>query len=254
MKRSVNYDNKRTYKEEHMKPEWTRLPNESIESFRAFEVYRDMPARSIEKVAKRLGKHPTALARLSKKYDWPGRAALFDAYVGELKAEETAKSLVEMHKKHIQGAQMFQDIAFELVKELKERIERGTYPIFDDTFHDMKTVKLVDLTPKYFRMYNEAATLERTARELEERRSQPPSTTEEVTSSIENSESTESDTELIEEKIDETEEVQQDSLSQGEAGSADERPDSSEKAPTHTGILKRRSKRYRAVLVSTGSE
>jgi hypothetical protein len=163
---------------------------------------------------------------------------MFDAWVGELKAEETAKNLVEMHKKHIQGAQMFQEIAYELAKELKERIIKGTCPVFDETFNDMKTGKLVDLTPKYFRMYSEAATLERIARDLEERMSQPASRVEEAPSSTENLESPKSDAVLLEEKIDEAEEDQHDSPSQGET---EERPDSSEKAPPHGELLEEKT-------------
>jgi hypothetical protein len=226
-----------------MKP-WSRLPGETPKAYEAFECYRDMgPSRSIQKVGERLAKHPTALARISKKNDWVRRANLFDAYVGERKAEETATAIIEMHKRHALHAQVFQEIALEPVKELRERIQNGVYPVFDDTFYEMKTVKLADLTPRYFRMFKEAADMERAARGMEEKMSAPASTAGEVKCSENDPESSESDAELVEEKINEAVESQQGLPSQGGVDKGAEEPNPSEE------ILSRRKSFQKRLIV-----
>jgi len=111
-----------------MIPKWTRLPNETSKAFEAFELYRDMgPKRSIQKVGERLVKNPKVLARQSKKYQWVERANAFDAHVGERKAEETARELIEMNRRHAEWAQSFEELALVPLKELKARIDNGTF-------------------------------------------------------------------------------------------------------------------------------
>jgi hypothetical protein len=186
-----------------MKP-WTRQPNESAKAFHNFETFRDMGhERSIRKAAKKLAKDPKSLAKQSKANNWQERTLAWDAYVGELKAEETAKAIVEMCKRHIEGAQMFEDIAVKVAGEFKDRLETRAYPTFDETFYDMKTEKLVTLIPKYFRVFNDAAALERTERGLKEPMYRNESAVEEDGPSIENPGLTDFDEELIEERIDE---------------------------------------------------
>jgi hypothetical protein len=232
---------KRIYGGKNMKP-WTRLPDETPKAYEAFECYRDMgPSRSIQKVGERLAKHPKALARLSKKYDWVRRANLFDAYVGERKAEETATAIIEMHKRHALHAQVFQEIALEPVKELRERIQNGVYPVFDDTFYEMKTVKLADLTPRYFRMFKEAADMERIARDMEEKMSAPAPTAEEINCSESDPESSKADAELVVEKIDEVVESQQDLRSQADVDKGAEKPNPSEEVPSRRKSFQKRS-------------
>ena len=148
---------------------WTRLPNETSKAFEAFELYRDMgPKRSIQKVGERLAKNAKALARLSKRYHWVERANAFDAYVGERKAEDRARELVEMNRRHAEWAQAFEELALEPLKELKARVADGTSPFFDEGFRTMKTERLAEFALKSFRVFRLAASMERAARHGQE--------------------------------------------------------------------------------------
>jgi hypothetical protein len=150
---------------------FTRLPNESSKAYQAFEIYRDMGSgRSIEKVAERLHKNPTALRRLSAKYDWVSRANAHDVYVGQIKIQKMAEEIIEMDRRHALHALAFQETALCLFDRLQKRIGEGSVSMFDEDLDNMNITKAIQLTFKVFRMYNQAAGIERAVRGEKEKR------------------------------------------------------------------------------------
>jgi hypothetical protein len=145
---------------------WTRLPNESSRAYRAFELYRDMgPAeRSIEKVGERLGKNPTALARLSSKYGWVERANAYDVYIGQKKAEKIAEEIIEMDRRHARQAQELQEDALKFFDRMKHMTESNLS--IANLFPEYKVAptKAMQFMSQFFRMYKEAANIERAVR------------------------------------------------------------------------------------------
>lgn len=65
---------------------YERLPREGDAAFESYKCYRDLgPERSIRKVARKLGKSETLMARWSSKYGWVERARERDDYVEGIK-------------------------------------------------------------------------------------------------------------------------------------------------------------------------
>jgi hypothetical protein len=64
---------------EPMPEPWEKRPDEGMEAYQAFLIYRDAGRnRSIPEVAKSVGKHPSLLWRWAREHDWRDRAALWD--------------------------------------------------------------------------------------------------------------------------------------------------------------------------------
>jgi hypothetical protein len=159
----------------------TRLPGESPKAFAAFECYRDMGSgRSIEKVGERLVKNPVALARLSKRHEWVKRTAAFDSWVSDQKAQETAREIIEMKRRHAEQALFFQEVALLPSNEMKEKMNSATRSIFDEDFSRLSTRELWTWVVKSLPAYKLAATMERSARVDEQKRSQPTSRSDKV--------------------------------------------------------------------------
>jgi hypothetical protein len=145
---------------------WTRLPNESSRAYQAFELYKSMGpgTRSIEKVGKRLGKNPTALGRLSSKYGWVERANAYDVYIGQKKAEKMAEEIVEMDRRHARQAQALQEDALKLFDRMKHKTESNLSCLNMFPEYDVTTTKSMQFMSQFFRMYKEAAGIERAVR------------------------------------------------------------------------------------------
>lgn len=234
-----------------MNPIWTRLQNETSKAFQAFEIYRDMGHdRSIQKVGERLAKNPVALARLSKKYDWVKRANAFDAHVGELKARDMAKDIIEMKRRQALQAQSFQEIALLPLNEMMDRVAGKTSYYFDEDLTKLDTTALVEFILKCFKMYKEAAKIECSARETGGETTEPVSKTGDASILIANPELVNLINELIDKKIDEVvikkpidDEMSEkhDAQLQDAAIPTKERTDSSEGRSSRPTFLKRRT-------------
>ncbi len=60
---------------------WIKLPAESDEAHRAYQIYRDLgEERSCARVGQELGKSRTLMTRWCSKHEWVERAQLFDDY------------------------------------------------------------------------------------------------------------------------------------------------------------------------------
>ena len=152
----------------------TQFPGESAKAFGYFEAYRDMGSgRSIQKVGKQLAKNPKVLARLSKQHEWVRRAAAFDAWVSEQKAQGTAKEIIEMQRRHAQQAQSFQEIALLPLKELQKRMGSDTSYYFKNDFDNLDTIAVFEHLQRSFRIYQQACRIEFSAMEAEHKRAQP---------------------------------------------------------------------------------
>lgn len=134
-----------------MKVSWGRLPDETSYAYLSFTEYRDMgPMRSIEKVGKKLGKNPVALARHSAKYRWVERARDYDVYMSQRKAEALAETFAEMSKRHIWQIRGYQDTLFRFIEELDQFI----------TADQLDTESLFKVIMQFPKLYREATMIE----------------------------------------------------------------------------------------------
>ncbi len=84
---------------------WERQPDETTKPYEAFCVYRDMGIeRSIRKVAERLSKSETLMARWSTKNNWVERVTAWDDEQERIEREAAQKQQLEdikkMRKRH----------------------------------------------------------------------------------------------------------------------------------------------------------
>lgn len=146
-----------------MKVSWGRLTDETSHAYLSFTEYRDMgPMRSIEKVGKKLGKNPVALARHSAKYRWVERARDYDVYMSQRKAEALAETFAEMSKRHIWQIRGYQDTLFRFIEELDRLIT-------DDRLDTESLFKVIMQFPK---LYREATMIEHMVLGLEKEKAE----------------------------------------------------------------------------------
>lgn len=80
---------------------WERQTGESTRAYEAFCVYRDMGAgRSLSKTWQSLGKSKGTITPWSSKYDWPQRAAAWDAEQDRIARQEQINEIKKMRKRH----------------------------------------------------------------------------------------------------------------------------------------------------------
>lgn len=84
---------------------WERQPEETPKAYAAFCEYRDMGAeRSLDKVATKLNKSSTLIARWSSKYKWVERVAAWDdeqERIARIAAQkENIQAIKDMRKRH----------------------------------------------------------------------------------------------------------------------------------------------------------
>lgn len=68
----------------------------------AYEFYRDMPKRSLVRVAKKVGVSETSITRWSKEFRWQNRIVLWDNAIREGVEEGAVASVVETRIKEIE--------------------------------------------------------------------------------------------------------------------------------------------------------
>ena len=120
---------------------WEMQPTDTVKSFEAFQVYRDLgKTRSLPQVAEKLSKSETIIKRWSAKHNWQERIAAWEAEQDRLIRIELTKDIGAMRKRHADLAEAI------LVKAAKALVK---IPIED--------IKATDIT----RMVDVATKLER---------------------------------------------------------------------------------------------
>ena len=199
--------------------------------------------RSLQKVAKRLARNVKTLARLSNRHEWVKRAAAFDSWVSEQKAQETAREIVEMRRRHALQAQSFQEIALLPLNEIKKRMNNETCYYFDRDFDKLDTTAVVEFVLKSFRMYQQAVKIECSAREVEQKRVQPDLKTGKVPTLTISPDLVNTVKELVDKQIAERMLVQHEPQPKDKEDPGEERPASSGGFPECGPILKKRTAR-----------
>lgn len=85
-------------------PPWERFTGESTPAWDAFRTYRDMPDRSLSKVARELGKSKTLMDRWSRAHRWQYRTVAYDAEQDRLRLQEQNQAILDMARRHAQQA------------------------------------------------------------------------------------------------------------------------------------------------------
>jgi hypothetical protein len=133
-------------------PLYERIPGESEEAFRAFQIYRDLGlgARSINAVAQKLHddsskqggivlrfksqgtggapdghrkKKTGRLGEWSRKFNWVDRAAEWDKHVDRVIQRRQLDDIQKMSKRHSQQAQLVMDVLMRPVVALAEALQ-----------------------------------------------------------------------------------------------------------------------------------
>lgn len=100
-------------------PEWERIETDTDKSWEAFVVYRDLGAdRTLDKVAKVLGKSNGLIERWSQKHEWVRRAGLWDAQEDRSKQEGKLEDIRSMDRRHISIAQLFQQKVLDRIRDI----------------------------------------------------------------------------------------------------------------------------------------
>jgi hypothetical protein len=98
---------------------WGQQSNESSSAFGRFVQYRDMGAgRSLRKLAQELELNPSTLAEISKKHQWQGRVAAFDAYIDKASQHNQIAQVKAMKRRHLALALRAQKLAAKGLKKL----------------------------------------------------------------------------------------------------------------------------------------
>lgn len=126
------------------RPSWERLKGERMNSFAAFQFFRDMPmiSRSFEAVGRKISevkglplvvdrRYPnssprpgagvvTNVRKWAKEYLWIQRVEHFDSFMDKVRIEESKKQNVEMIARHISISGMLQSKAAKALKEMED--------------------------------------------------------------------------------------------------------------------------------------
>lgn len=98
---------------------WERQPNESIQAFEAFAIYRDMGVnRSLRKVVQEVNKSLTTIGEWSSKHDWVKRVAAWDAEQDRIARNELMTEMAATRKKQRRQAQRMQEKGMELLESI----------------------------------------------------------------------------------------------------------------------------------------
>lgn len=144
---------------------WARQPNETSVAFEAFRTYRDLEPskRSLVKVAERVGKSDSLMARWSRKHGWVRRAQAWDE---RKDAEKRAQELAEVKKmgeRHAQQAQTFGRVLLEPAMVLVEKLKQDS-DAFRAELRKMKSSELLALVRACAGAYPSLMRAERLAR------------------------------------------------------------------------------------------
>lgn len=93
---------------------WDRRDDEGAKAYAAFELYRDlMGPRTIAAVAAKCQKSVSLLNRWSQRYEWPARAAAFDAQVSARVAAQSIEDHAAIRLRIAKDARDWQEFSIE---------------------------------------------------------------------------------------------------------------------------------------------
>ena len=99
---------------------WERQGHDTDRSFEAFEIYRQMgTARSLAKVARKLGKSKRVIEAWSRRDQWTERVVAFDRYEAQRINERIIAGTAHMRKRQIEQALELQGAARKRLRSLK---------------------------------------------------------------------------------------------------------------------------------------
>jgi hypothetical protein len=101
---------------------WARQPEESLEAFQWFVVYRDLPNRSVLEAARVAEKPAKSFHGLAAKFRWQERAASWDNEVDRRIQNAEVSKLIEMRNRQIQIGIGMQSVAASELQALNKII------------------------------------------------------------------------------------------------------------------------------------
>lgn len=173
------------HKVELVYPEWERQDSETLQSWEAFKIYRDMGAtRSLSRVAKELvgpgDKYKSkykVIFTWSAKWSWVDRIVAYQKYIDELYQDEVKNQVKEMASRHadfakntmqslyvpvIKFIQEFQEI--EKLKNKPNKSELEKKKLKESGFESMTLNQLLSLVYKSGTLLPQIADMERKSR------------------------------------------------------------------------------------------
>jgi len=99
---------------------WERQDDESSQAFEAFVAYRDMEAdRSLVLAARKIGKHPSMLARWSSQWRWVQRVAAYERFMDAQRVRVQVYERRKMNDRHASMSMLVQQRVLDRIKNLK---------------------------------------------------------------------------------------------------------------------------------------
>lgn len=149
-----------------------RQPGETNKAYQAFTIYRDMGTdRTLENVARALGKSATLMERWSATYNWKARAMAFDNYLMNLhlgaETQAIGKKADQWAKRQMEHREEMWALRQQLVDKAKAML---AWPLYETQTTDGKTIvkptrwgladaaRIVDTADKVGRLASELPT------------------------------------------------------------------------------------------------
>lgn len=121
---------------------WGRLPEESAKAYEAFCAYRDLgPSRSIPKAGEIVGKGKGTLEPWSSKYNWPERAAAWDAEQDRIARKAQLDEIIKMRKRHAK-----------IAERALEKVSAALETINTDEMSNSDIARLMEVSSKLERL------------------------------------------------------------------------------------------------------
>ena len=99
---------------------WNRLKTDTLKSWEAFEIYRDLGKdRTLKKVAEKLGKSETMIERWSARHNWKKRVGDYDRYQEKVKENKRQKDIEKALSSHVSISRLIQSKIVERIQSLK---------------------------------------------------------------------------------------------------------------------------------------
>ena len=104
---------------------WERQKGENSKRFEAFQIYRDMPGRSISQVARELSKSRQLIQRWAGEDKWHNRVAAWDAEQDRIARQAQIDEIKKMRKRHADLATAMLVKATKALKNIPEEEING---------------------------------------------------------------------------------------------------------------------------------
>ena len=131
-------------------PLWSRQPRESPTGFVAFTTYRDMPERSLRKLARDLHVSATAVGRLSKAWLWQMRVEAWDRQLDMIRLAEREKVERERAEQWAKRREAMRDEDWKIAEILGKKItEMLQFPVAERRVLTVGEDQVTVLAPKF---------------------------------------------------------------------------------------------------------